>query len=70
MSQEIPFDNIFDAFAKAAKKFGDNTAIVYLGTRFSYNRIVSLAENFASSLIAEGIEEGDRIVMYIPNSVQ
>ncbi|MBW1700861.1 MAG: AMP-binding protein [Deltaproteobacteria bacterium] len=70
MSQEIPFDNIFDAFAGAAKKFGDNTAIVYLGTRFSYNRIVSLAENFASSLIAEGIEEGDRIVMYIPNSVQ
>ncbi len=70
MSQEIPFDNIFNAFATAAAKFGDNTAIVYLGTHFSYNRIVKLAENFASSLIAEGIKEGDRIVMYIPNSVQ
>ena len=70
MPEDITFQNIFDAFAGAAEKFGDNTAIVYLGTRFSYNRIVSLAENFASSLIAEGIEEGDRIVMYIPNSVQ
>jgi long-chain acyl-CoA synthetase len=70
MTSQSHYSNIFDAFAEAAKKFGDNTAIVYLGTRFSYNRIVSLAENFASSLIAEGIEEGDRIVMYIPNSVQ
>lgn len=70
MTDNNSFQNIFDAFAKAASKFGSNTAIIYLGTRFSYNRIVKLAENFAASLIAEGVEEGDRVIMYIPNSVQ
>ncbi len=70
MTPKSPYSNIFDAFAEAASKFGSNTAIVYLGTRFSYKRIVKLAENFASSLIAEGVEEGDRVVMYVPNSVQ
>jgi len=63
-------DSIFDAFSAAAAKFGNNTAIVYLGTHFSYNRILKLAENFASSLKDEGIQEGDRVIMYIPNSVQ
>lgn len=70
MTQEIPFENIYDAFSAAAAKFSSNTAIVYLGTRFTYNRIVQLSENFASSLMDEGVQEGDRVIMYIPNSVQ
>jgi long-chain acyl-CoA synthetase len=66
----ISFENIFTAFSAAASKFEDNTAIVYLGTRFSYSKILKLAENFASSLRNEGVREGDRVIMYIPNSVQ
>ena len=64
------FNNIFDAFSAAASKFCDSTAIIYLGTRFSYGRILKLAENFASSLRDQGVREGDRVIMYIPNSVQ
>jgi len=66
----IFFNNIFDAFSGAASKFENYTAIVYLGTRFSYGKILKLAENFASSLRNEGVWEGDRVIMYIPNSVQ
>jgi acyl-CoA synthetase (AMP-forming)/AMP-acid ligase II len=60
------FNNIYNSFSAAAVKFGNNTAIVYLGTHFSYNRILKLAENFASSLRAEGVQEGDRVIMYSP----
>lgn len=64
------FENIFDAFAHRAAKSGDKTAIIYLGTRFSYKKVLKLAENFAFSLKDQGIGEGERVIMYIPNSVQ
>ena len=66
----MPFNSIYNTFAAAAAKYGSKTAIIYLGTRFSYNSVVNLAERFAFSLRAHGIEEKDRIVMYVPNSVQ
>jgi len=70
MNDNDALDNIYNAFAAAAEKHGSKTAIIYLGTRFSYNRVVNLAERFAFSLRAQGIEENDRIVMYVPNCVQ
>ncbi len=70
MTNKDALDNIYDAFAAAAEKHGNKTAIIYLGTRFSYNRVVKLAERFAFSLRTQGVEDGDRIVMYVPNSVQ
>ena len=70
MADDYNFQNIFDAFAARVTKFGNKTAVFYLGSRFSYSEIVKLAENFASALWEEGIQEGDRVVMYIPNSVQ
>jgi len=70
MTNKDALNNIYDAFAAAAEKHGNKTAIIYLGTRFSYNRVVKLAERFAFSLRTQGVEDGDRIVMYVPNSVQ
>jgi len=70
MTNKDASNNIYNAFADAADKYGSKTAIIYLGTRFSYNRVVKLAERFALSLSAQGVEDGDRIVMYVPNSVQ
>jgi long-chain acyl-CoA synthetase len=62
--------NIFDAFAEAARRHPRRTAVVYLGTRFSYERIVELAVAFAGSLVARNVGAGERIILYIPNSVQ
>ena len=64
-----PDGNIFEAFASAAKENGNKTAIIYLGTRFTYKTILTLAENFAGSLITAGEAEGERIILYVPNSV-
>jgi long-chain acyl-CoA synthetase len=62
--------NIFDAFAAAAEEHPGRTAVIYLGTRFSYRKIMKLAENFAGALQDQGVREGQRMILYIPNSVQ
>lgn len=69
MSPLNPDGNIFEAFASAAAKNGNKTAIIYLGTRFTYNTLLRLAENFAGSLKTAGVVEGERIILYVPNSV-
>jgi long-chain acyl-CoA synthetase len=70
MVNEYSFQNIFEAFVSASMKYSNKTAVIYLGTRFSYSTIMRLAENFAASLCDQGIGEGDRVILYIPNSVQ
>ena len=62
--------DIFFTFADAAEGRKDNTAIVYLGTRFSYGYVKDLAERFAAGLIDMGVETGQKVVMYVPNSIQ
>jgi len=69
MAQDLSFQSIFEAFSDAAARFGDKTAVVYLGTRFSYRDVLALAENFGASLREQGIREGERVVLYLPNSI-
>ncbi len=66
----IEAGNIFRSFAGIAARQSDKSAVVFLGAAFSYARIRELAERFAGALAALGLKKGDRIVMYIPNSVQ
>ena len=63
-------DSISTAFEVTAGKRGDNTAVIYLGTRYSYLWLKSMAERFAVALADMGVRPGDRIVVYIPNSIQ
>jgi long-chain acyl-CoA synthetase len=70
VDKELAFGNIFEAFADSAEKYKSRTAIIYLGTRFSYERILGLVENFAAALREAGVRRGDRMILYIPNSVQ
>lgn len=62
--------DVFTAFKASAEKQLAKTAVVFLGTGFTYGRLLEAAESFASSLAAIGLAKGDRIVIYIPNSVQ
>ncbi|GAJ16211.1 unnamed protein product, partial [marine sediment metagenome] len=45
-------------------------AIVYLGNRFSYHQVKDLAERFAAALTDMGVGTGQKVLMYIPNSIQ
>ncbi len=69
MTVHDPHGNIFDAFAEAAEKHGHRTAVIYLGTRFTYGTVMALARNFAGSLIKAGVSPGERVILYLPNSI-
>ncbi len=62
--------NIYSAFETVANQRPTHTAVIYIGTRFTYSQIQSLAERFAAALSANGIEPGQRVMLYAPNSIQ
>jgi long-chain acyl-CoA synthetase len=62
--------SIYDNFAETAERRGNHTAVFYLGTRYSYSRIQTLADRFASALTDMGVTAGQKVMLYIPNSIQ
>lgn len=68
--QKKRFYNIFSAFDAVARRRGKETAVIYLGTKYSYDKVKELAERFAAGLIDMGVKPGDRVMLYIPNSIQ
>ncbi|MEJ2285881.1 MAG: AMP-binding protein [Desulfobacterales bacterium] len=65
-----PNNKIYSIFAEAAERHPDKTAVFYLGTRFSYRKLQNLSQRFAAALNANGVNAGQRVMMYIPNSIQ
>jgi len=65
-----PNNNIYSVFEEAAERHPDKTAVFYLGTRFSYRKLQNLSGRFAAALNDKGINSGQRVMMYIPNSIQ
>jgi long-chain acyl-CoA synthetase len=64
-----PDHNIYATFAAAAESYPDKTAVYYLGTRFSYRKLQNLSERFAAALSDNGVKAGQRVMLYIPNSI-
>jgi long-chain acyl-CoA synthetase len=65
-----PDQTICQSFEQVADRWPDKTAVIYLGTRFSYGQLKRLVQRFASGLAGLGVKPGDRVMMYIPNGVQ
>jgi long-chain acyl-CoA synthetase len=62
--------HICAAFQEQAKQTPYKTAVIYLGTPYSYAHLLDAVRSLASSLELLGLKEGDRVVLYLPNSVQ
>jgi len=62
--------NIFSKFAITADRRENHTAVIYLGSRFSYRAVNKFAERFAANLTKTGVKSGQRVILYIPNSIQ
>jgi len=62
--------SIYAVFAETAERRRKHTAVVYLGSRYSYGRVKELSEAFAAGLAKLGITAGSRVMLYIPNSIQ
>ena len=66
----LDYQTIYGAFSAMAAKYPQKTAVYFLGSSYSYKNVLDLSEKFASGLYEIGMRKGDRILMYIPNSIQ
>ncbi len=66
----MEYNNIYASFEAMALKRGDSTAVIYLGTRYSYRELKNLAERFAAGLLGLGVTPGQKVMLYIPNTIQ
>jgi long-chain acyl-CoA synthetase len=63
-------NTIYSTFANTAESRKHDAAVVYLGTRFSYQKLGDMAGRFAAALTDMGLSAGQKIIIYIPNSIQ
>lgn len=61
---------IYEAFCDTAKKFPGKTALLYLGQRFTYNRLKEMTDQYAGVLSKLGVKKGDRAIIYLPHVPQ
>ncbi|HXV81594.1 MAG TPA: AMP-binding protein, partial [Candidatus Binatia bacterium] len=61
---------ILAAFEANAEKFPEKSALIFLGTHFSYRRLKDLTYRFAAAANDLGIRAHDRVLIYLPNSPQ
>jgi len=57
-----------EALDQAADRFGDDEALVDGSARLSFRDLVERVEPVARALVASGIERGDRVALWAPNS--
>lgn len=61
---------IFTQFEKMCEKYPDRVAVIYLGEKFTYARLRDLINRFATALNRLGVRKGDKVILYISNSIQ
>src|SRR5580692_6364080 len=54
----------------SARQWPDKVALVHGSERLTYRQIEDGANELAHALIAAGVERGDRVVTFLPNSVE
>ena len=57
-----------EALDQAADRFGDDEALVDGTTRLSFRDLAERVDHVARALVASGIERGDRVALWAPNS--
>lgn len=67
---DIPGHTIHDFLTRSAKKYPDQTAIVFKGNKLTYSDLDQLSDAMAAALAANGFRKGDRAVIYMPNTPQ
>jgi long-chain acyl-CoA synthetase len=61
---------VLTAFETNADRYPHNSAVIFLGTRFSYRELRELTYRFAAAASDLGIQVQDRVLIYLPNSPQ
>ncbi len=66
----MPKELTFTRFEASCKEYPDNTAVIFLGEKFSYKKLHDMVDRFATGLVELGFKKGDRIILYLSNCVQ
>lgn len=61
---------VHDFLEQSVGRTPDKTALVCSGQRLTYAEVDEMANRLAHALREQGIEPGDRIVLFLPNSVE
>lgn len=61
---------VIAGFHRACEKHPEKTALIYLGEKFSYKKIRTLVDIFATALHDLGVKSGDKVMLYLPNCPQ
>lgn len=61
---------VISAFHTACETYPENTALIYLGKKFSYRYLRELIDRFATALHDLGVHENDKVLIYLPNTPQ
>ena len=63
-------EEVITSFERVAKNQPGNTAIVYLGEKFSYAELKELIYRFANALYELGVRDNDKVMLYLGNCPQ
>ncbi|MGC8658310.1 MAG: class I adenylate-forming enzyme family protein [Desulfomonilaceae bacterium] len=66
----LKYHTIFEGFSAMAELYPQKVAVYFLGSSYTYRDVLTFSEKFASGLYEMGMRQGDRILMYLPNSIQ
>ena len=65
--QDAPWRTIPDLVDDAARRFGDDEALVEGDERWTFTELADRIHLAARALIASGVERGDRVAVWAPN---
>jgi long-chain acyl-CoA synthetase len=54
----------------SADRLPDKTALVCEGQRLTYAEVEAQANRLANALLAQGVQRGDRVALYLPNCIE
>lgn len=69
-AQNTKEEYLYTRFYESCAKYPKNTAIIYLGEKFSYAQLQEHIERFATGLTELDVKKGDRVIIYTTNSPQ
>ena len=75
-SKSVPAQIVFDeislpeALARTTRRFPDNPALLFQGTKVSFKNLDDMVSRFASGIRSLGVMPGDKVALLMPNLVQ
>ncbi|MEJ2352817.1 MAG: class I adenylate-forming enzyme family protein [Anaerolineales bacterium] len=61
---------LFSRFEEICEIIPDHPAIIYLGEKYSFSKLKDLIDRFATAAADLGVQDNDRVILYIQNCVQ